>query len=119
MVSAAGHVLLAMLLWTQRSSARGTELQNRHFGGAQKSRKSNFCCKSYFDRFPAVCLMYHLLWSRVEIKNKPVKLQAPQLHVLFALGESETDGGAWTLSLSGSVGIGSFERARTVPPHCA
>ena len=47
--------------------------------------------------------MYRLLWSRVEIKSKPVKLQAPQLHVLSALGESETDGGAWTLSLSGSV----------------
>ena len=61
--------------------------------------------------------MYHLLWSRVEIKNKPVKLQAPQLHVLFALGESETDGGAWTLSLSGSARtyLRSFMLSRSCP----
>ncbi len=32
MFSATGQVLLAQLLWTQRSSALGTELQNRHFG---------------------------------------------------------------------------------------
>ncbi len=55
MFSATGQVLLAQLFWTQRSNALGTELQNRHFGGTQKSRKSNYCCRSCFDRFPAVC----------------------------------------------------------------
>ena len=117
MVTAAGHVLLAMLLWTQRSSACCTELQNRHFGGAQKSRKLNSCCKSYFDRFPAVCLMYRLLWSRAEIKNKPVKLRRNCMYcLLWASRKPTVVHGHFPSSL---VGLGSFGRARTVPPHCA
>ncbi len=86
MESAAGQVLLAQLLWTQRKSAFDSELRNRHFYDAQNSRKSKSCCKTFLHRFFAVRYTCRLLWNRVKTQVNPVILQTPQLYVLSALG---------------------------------
>ena len=87
-------------LWTQRSNARGTVLQNRHLMAHKNPGNRSPAAEVTSDRFPAVGSMYRLLWSLIEIQNKPARLQAPQLYVLSALGKSKTDGGAWTLFVS-------------------